>query len=165
MTDEYEDYVKLLNSQPEGERDYQALIIEHSAFSQTYYLGFDNAEFVGLDNNGVQRMFTPANISAVNPSNDNDLSQTSSFSIGDLYNVLDDELDLLPDDTVEPILVTHLRYTSSSETPAEFITYDAKTVAQKEGVFTISCGAPDLNKDQTGEAYTLDQFPALRGYS
>lgn len=162
---EYDEYVKLLNSQPEGERDYQALIIEHSAFSQTYYLGFDNAELTGLDHNGVQRTFTPTNISAVNPSNDNDLSQISSFSIGDLDNILDDELDRLPANTDEPILITHLRYTSNSETPAEYITYDAKTVAQKEGAFTINCGAPNLNKDQTGETYTLDQFPALRGYS
>ena len=165
MSDEYDDYVKLLNSQFEGVRDYEALIIENPAFSQTYYLGFDNANFISLDHDGIERAFTPSNIKAVNPSNDNDLSQTSSFSIGDLYNVLDDELDLLQGNTVEPILVTHLRYTSKSQTPSEFITYEAKAVAQKEGVFTINCGAPDLNKDQTGETYTLDQFPALRGYS
>lgn len=164
MSDEYEDYVKLLNSQPDGERDYQGLIVSHSKFSKTYYLGFDNADFTALDPDGVERHFVASNINAVNPSNDNDLSQVASFSIGDLYNVLDDELDLLPPDTDETIQVTHLQYISGSDTSAEYITYDAKDVTQKEGAFTIACGAPDLNKDETGEVYSLDQFPSLRGF-
>ena len=165
MNEEYDiDYVNLLNSRVEGEREYETLIIEHSAFTQTYYLNFDNAPLLINDNNGVEREFIPANISATNPANDNDLSQTSSFTIGDLFNVLDDELQRwAKNDNDEDVLLTHLKYTSKSQVPSQYITYDVKTVLQNDGAFTLNCGAPDLNRDETGESYTLDRASALRG--
>ncbi len=155
----FEDYKILLNSVPENEQYYELLIISHSDMSQPYYLVRDTVPLtaLGLD-------FTPANIKPEKPTSSNDLDQTSSFSIGDIDNVLDTELDNIPLDTTEKIVCRSIVVLSSDlNTAVEDISFYVDSVPQQRGVFTIKSSVTDLNLQKTGEAMTLTRLPALRG--
>ena len=155
---DFNDYRILLSSQPENERYYELLIISHSAMSKTYYLVIDSAPLTAL---GFD--FEPANISPSQPVNSNDLDQTASFSIGDVDNVLDAELDLIPLDTSEDILCRSVVVLAEDlDTPIEDITFYAESIPQQKGSFTIQASVTDLSSQQTGEAFTLTRFKPLR---
>lgn len=155
----FEDYQILLSSQPENEREYELLIISHSLMSKTYYLVIDSAPLTAL--NGI--VFEPANITSASPINSNDLDQTASFSISDVDNVLDDEMDLIPLDNEENIVCRSVIVTSSDlDTPMIDISFYVETVPQQLGLFTIKSSVTDLNAKKTGEAFTLTDFPMLR---
>lgn len=156
---QYEQYQKILNSQPENETYFETIIISHSKMTAPRYFVFDS---VPLDAGGFT--FIPANISATNAANSNDLDQQASFSIADDNNELDDELYRIPLNDKEDVIVAYGRYISTDlSSPVEYVEYTAKTVPQKEGAFTIQCGVPNLNSNQTGEVYSFDRFPMLRG--
>lgn len=158
-----DDYRILLASQPENERYYETIELSHSLFSKTYYLVVDSksldATVPGL---GVVT-FEPASIKPVNSIQSDDLDQSVSFTIADVENILDDELDRIPLGNQEsPLLVYRIYLNTDLSEPVEFFEYDIKEVAQQEGIFTIKAGSPDLNSDQTGEIYDLERFPMLR---
>jgi hypothetical protein len=164
ILNEFEAYELLLNSQPENERQFETLILSHSKFSQTFYLVFDSVPLTAKLSGGETVTFQPANVSSTNAQNSNDLDQTASFTISDLDNVLDDELDLIPlGDTESPVAGFGIYTTGFLDAPADFVEYTVKSIPQKKGAFTLMCGAPDLNNDETGEVYDLDRFPTLRG--
>jgi hypothetical protein len=160
MLNSFDDYKKLLNSEPEGERYYEMLIISHSAMSQTYNLVIDSAPLTAL--NGVE--FRPANVKPSKPINGNDLDQTASFTIGDEFNELDGELDRIPLDTAEKIVCRSVIVVSTDlDSPVEDISFYVDSIPQQKGAFTIKSSVTDLNLQQTGEAMTLTRLPALAG--
>lgn len=164
MSDAFDAYVKLLNSVPENERQYEVVIISHSKFSKTYYLVIDNLPLTANLQDGTLVTFEPASISSTNAQNTNDLDQLASFTIADVNNELDAELDRIPLGDPEVPTVTYGIYHSDYlDEPVEWVVYDVKNVPQEKGVFTINTGVPDLNRDQTGEVFDLDRFPMLRG--
>lgn len=163
MSSEYDAYVELLNSQPENIQRYETLSLSHSDFSQTYNLVFDSVDLIATNNNGVLTTYVPANASSTDAQNNNDLDQLASFTLPDLDNTLDDELDRIALGTTEKIAAVYSIYTTGNlDAPADFVEYNVDSVAQRKGVFTIKCGAPKLNKDETGEAFSLARFPMLR---
>ena len=161
--DEDQAYVILLNSQPEDETYYEAVSLSHSKFTKTYYLVVDSVPLNKKLPNGQDVTFSPANITPSNAQNSNDLDQLASFSIADLENIYDDELSNIPLGDNESPVIGYYVYVSDHDLPAQFIEYTAKSIAQASGAFTIKCGAPDLNKDETGEVFDLERFPMLRG--
>lgn len=155
---EYEQYQILLNSQPENETYFETIIISHSKMSKTYYFVFDSVPLVA---GGFT--FTPANISVTNAQNTNDLDQQASFTISDINNELDDELDRIPLGNTEDIIVGYGVYVSGLlDAPAEYFEYTVQSIPQKLGAFTMQCGAPNLNRDETGEVFSFERFPMLR---
>lgn len=163
MSDEYDAYVNFLNSNPENDQLFECLIIAHSLFTKTYNLVFDSKEFTANSPDGIETTFAPANIRSTNAANNNDLDQLATFTIEDLDNILDDELDRLPLGNTENPVATYCIYTKSFDDPADFVVYDVNSVPQKAGAFTLSCGAPKLNVNETGEKFDFDRFPMLRG--
>lgn len=160
---EFEQYEVLLNSQPEGKAYFETIIISHSLISKTHYLVFNSEPLTAKLTTGETVTFLPANISATNAQNTNDLDQQASFSIEDVNNELDDELDLIPLGDTEDIIVGYGVYLSDAlDAPADFIEYTAKSFPQKKGSFTMQCGAPNLNQNETGEIMDLARFPMLR---
>lgn len=160
---EFEQYERLLNSQPENETYFETIFISHSKLSKTFYFVFDSVDLTAKLSTGETVTFLPANITATNAQNNNDLDQQASFSIGDPDNELDDELDRIPLGDTEDIIVGYGVYVSTAlDAPAEFISYTVRSVPQKLGTFTMQCGAPDLNRDETGEVFSFDRFPTLR---
>ena len=131
--------------------------------SATRYFVFNSVPLTAKLITGQTVTFLPANIAATNASNSNDLDQQASFSIGDESNELDDELDRIPLGDTEDIIVGFGVYVSTGlDAPAEFIEYTVKSIPQKLGTFTMQCGAPDLNKNETGEVFSFSRFPMLR---
>lgn len=159
---EFEAYEILLNSQPEGQRYFETISISHSKISKDYNFVIDTVDLIAGDN-GDLITFTPANISPTSAQNNNDLDQTASFTIEDLTNQLDDEMDNIPLGDDEDIIIKYRIYVSDYlDNPADSAEYIVKSIAQKTGAFTLQCGAPSLNADQTGEVFSLDRFPTLR---
>lgn len=161
---EFQAYEKLLNSQPENERYYQMLIISHSLFSQTHYLVYNSLSVMANLPTGELVTFQPVNFDSVNALNTNDLDQSASFTLPDVNNILDNELDNIPLDNEEPIVCAYAIYHSDYlNSPVEYIEYEVNEIPHKKGLFTMKVGAPDLNADQTGEIFDYDRFPMLRG--
>lgn len=160
---EEEDYRKFLASNPEGVRYYRTVSISHSQMSKTYNLVMDSAQLIASDENGNTITYEPAAMLESGSMQTNDLDQTASYTISDTYNVLDGELDRIDINTIEPIIVTFRGYHSDYLTnPVQVLTYNANSVAQAKGSFTIKTGVPDLNSDQTGQIYNLNDFPMMR---
>lgn len=157
---DFNDYKILLNSAPENERYYELLILSHSEMSKTYYLVIDSRELIALS--GL--VFEPANINPSAPISSNDLDQSSSFTIGDVYNILDAELDNIALDTEEKILCRSLFVLSTDlDTPMRDTTFYADSIPQSQGVFTIKSSVTDLNSQTTGEVMNLTNLPSLGG--
>jgi hypothetical protein len=160
---EQEAYRKFLASNPEGKREYHTISISHSQMSKTYNLVMDSVELIANDENGLLITYSPAAMLESGSMQTNDLDQSASYTISDEFNVLDGELDRIDIDSVEPVVVTFRGYHSDYlSKPVEVLTYNANSVAQAKGSFTIKTGVPDLNSDQTGEIYNLDDFPMMR---
>jgi hypothetical protein len=160
---EFEQYERLLNSQPENETFFETIFISHSKMTATRYFVFNSVPLTAKLNTGETVTFLPANISATNAQNSNDLDQQASFTIGDENNELDDELDRIPLGDTEDIIVSYGVYVSTGlDAPAEFIEYTVKSIPQKLGAFTMQCGAPNLNQNETGEVFSFSRFPMLR---
>jgi hypothetical protein len=160
---EMEAYKKLLASQPENETYYECVTLSHSLFSKTYYLVVDSQPLTAQIPTGQLVTFEPASIAPTNAQNSNDLDQSVSFTISDVENILDSELDRIPLGNQEsPIAAYSIYHSDFLNSPVEHTAYTVKSVPQKKGAFTVKAGAPDLNSDETGEIYDLDRFPPLR---
>ena len=160
---ELEQYKELLNSQPENEMQFETVVISHSKMSATRYFVFDSKPLTAKLITGETVEFLPINGTSTNAQNNNDLDQQASFSIADESNELDDELDRIPLGDAEDVIVGAGTYVSTSlEAPAEFIEYTVNSFPQKTGAFTMQCGAPNLNQNETGEIMDLNRFPMLR---
>ena len=163
MPTEQEAYEKLLNSQPEGERVYETIAISHPDI-ETRYLVIDSLPLKANLPTGELVTFQPASIASTNAVNSNDLDQKATFTIADVYNELDEVLDSIPLNTTDKPVIAYSQYHSDYLTsPVEYVEYDIESIPQKKGVFTVKCGVPDLNSDETGEIFDLDRFPMLRG--
>ena len=158
----FEDYKILLNSQKENDRYYELVILSHSQMSKTYYLVRDSLPLtVTLD--GSLQEFEQSVMNKTGPINSNDLDQIASFTIADIENALDAELDNIGLDTEEDVLCRALIYISTDlVNPVEDITYFVDSVPQEKGVFTVKSSVTDLNRETTGEAATLTRFPMNR---
>jgi hypothetical protein len=154
----------LLSTYPVGEYLIDTLQISHSLFSQDYYLTREPGGLVALIEGSISKSFTGSNIEITLNSTKSDLDQNFSFTIQDLENVFDDELDLIPLDNTEDILLTYRGFLSSdlSEPAQGPIVLEAISASQEKGKFTISAGAPQLNWNKTGVIYSYDDFPMLR---
>lgn len=154
----FEDYKILVNSVPENQQYFELVIISHSDMSKTYQLVNDSKPLsaIGLE-------FTPSVMKPIKPVNSNDLDQIASFTIADVLNELDAELDRIPLDTEEKVLCRYLVVLSDDTSNAvEDITFFVDTVSQELGAFTIRSSVSNLNRDKTGEAFTLTRFPMLK---
>ncbi len=154
-----------LVSRSESDRELECIRVYHSAFSKVYYLARDNQEFTAnLPVTKELVTFEPANLEPSRAINSNDLDQGATFTIGDLDNILDDELDRIPDGDTEQIQLTHYIYLKSATTEPQFyISYDIKSVAQEKGAFSVTAGTRDLNRDKTGDTYDFGIYEPLRG--
>lgn len=160
---EIEAYKRKLASNPEGKRYHRTLSLSHSLLSKTYNFVIDNAQLVADDEDGNEITYEPAAILESTPFQSNDLSQDASYTLSDVRNILDSELDRIPLDNEEALILTFRGYHSDYlGSPVEVFKYNANSIAQNKGSFTVRAGVPDLNSDQTGQLYDLDTFPMMR---
>ena len=154
----FEDYKVLLASRPENDTYYELVTITHSLLSKTYRFAINTQDVIS---GGL--VYEKANIKLGRAITSNDLNQSMTFTIGDVDNVLDSELDNIPLESNEsPVVNYKIVLSTDLDNPVEDISFDVESVPQKKGVFTMKTGVTDLNKLQTGELYTYNQFPMLR---
>lgn len=153
----------LLTTYPKGDYIIETLEIYHSKFSQRYYFTREVGGLTAYLETGQQVTFEPINFEADLYSSKSDLDKNLSFTLSDLNNQLDDELDRIPLNDEEKIAVIYRNYNASDLSDVgDIYKLEAVNVSQEKGTFTISAGAPQLNWSKTGIIYDYDTFPTLR---
>lgn len=97
-----------------------------------------------------------------------DLDQSFTITLGDLGEVLPKELDSVASAqgyNVKPV-VTYRTYRSDDLTRPLFgpVLLEVESFAFNREGSTFTAKAPSLNVNKTGELYTLERFPMLRGF-
>nr|UVX59586.1 MAG: protein of unknown function DUF1833 [Bacteriophage sp.]DAP40289.1 MAG TPA: protein of unknown function (DUF1833) [Caudoviricetes sp.] len=158
-------YRRKLASNPDGEMDYITLQVSHPLLSKTYYLVRGLQELTATLETGETITFEPTPMEASGAANNNDMDQTTTFTLPDVGNLLDDELDNIPMDSTELPKFIFRRYVSTDLSyPADGpVVYEAQTIAQDKGRFSANLGTPMLNQRSTGILMTPKEIPLLRG--
>lgn len=158
-------YKLKLASNPEGELDYETVEITHSLLSKRYLIVRGNAPLTATLETGETVTFEPSPMEATDAANSNDLDQQASFTLPDVGNLLDDEMQNIPLDNQEWPVFTFRRYVSTdlSYPCVGPITYDLQSLSQSKGVFTADVGVPRLNERPTGILATPTDIPLLKG--
>jgi hypothetical protein len=145
------------------------LEISHPSFSQTYYCvrNHVNGVTVTLETAAVvDFVYYPMQITRIGVQDD--LDQSLHVELGDLGAVLPRELDnIAADDTfhIKPIIKYRSYRSDNLDEPMTGpITLEVKDFKfTKEGA-AFDAKAPQLNINRTGELYSIDRFPMLRGF-
>lgn len=158
-------YRRKLASNPDGEMDYITLQISHPLLSKTYYLVRGTSDLTATLETGETVMFEATPMDAKNAANNNDMDQTASFSLPDVLNILDEEMDRIPySDTELPKFIFRRYVSTDLSYPCDGpVVYELQTLTQEKGVFTAETGTPMLNQRQTGILMTPEEIPLLRG--
>ena len=156
----------ILTTYPAGVYTIDTIEISHSSFSAPYYLTREPGGITASTELLAGVFFEPAGFKPVLNEDKSDLDKNFTFTIPDPDNILDDELDGIPLDDVEPVLCIYRAYNSDDFSEPSYGPFklEVKTVSQDKGVFTISCGVPNTNTRPTGVRFTLEQFPTLKSY-
>jgi hypothetical protein len=156
-----EDYQRLLASGTQDEFAINTITISHSLIND-FYLVADNKELIATDEDSVQRTYLPSALRVDLRKNTNDLDQSGLFTLAVDNNALKDQLDLVPVNNTEQVLLTFRIYLSSDlSAPVEIYKFVIQDVTYKLGVATFTAGAPQLDLTQSGIRYTLQDFPTL----
>lgn len=159
-----EDYKIFLNSQPEEERVFETIEIEHPSLSQVFRFVRDPKALNAKDENGIDRVYDPINFASSNTKISDDLDQLANFNLPDIDNILDDEMSRIDiGDQTKPTITYRIYLSANLDEIAEgpFI-YDLESISQGKGIFTVRSGIPRLNTRETGQTYNFTDFPMLR---
>lgn len=158
-------YRRKLASNPDGEMDYITLEITHPLLSKRWLLVRGTSDLTATLETGETVTFEATPMDAKNAANNNDMDQTASFSLPDVLNILDEEMDRIPYSNTELPKFTFRRYVGTDLSfPCDGpVVYELQTLTQEKGVFTAETGTPMLNQRQTGILMTPEEIPLLRG--
>ena len=158
-------YRRKLASNPDGELDYITLEITHPLLSKRWLLVRGTSYLTATLETGETVTFEATPMDAKNAANNNDMDQTASFSLPDVLNILDEEMDRVPYNNTELPKFIFRRYVSTDLLyPCDGpVVYELQTLTQEKGVFTAETGTPMLNQRQTGILMTPEEIPLLRG--
>ncbi len=160
---------ELLASYPKGKYQIDTLEISHSLFTQTFYFTREpegiTATITNLNETTEEVDFVGTNFEPVLNERKSDLNSDFAFTLADPDNLLDDQLDLIPLNDEEPILVIYRVYNSDDfSKEGEIHRLEVLNVNQDKAVFTIETGVPQLNWQSTGIIYDYDTFSPLRAF-
>lgn len=161
----YDNY--LLNN-PDGERHIEIVTISHSKLTKTYHLTpTPEPVSVTLETDEVITP-EPVNLTVEKSSSKDDLDEKFNFNFADIDGRLNDEADNIPLDDEESVLITYRGFMASdTSAPAEgpFILNGVSMTKSTNGTVTIAAQSPSLVVNRTGELYTYERFPTLRGFT
>jgi hypothetical protein len=147
----------------------ETLTISHSAFTQTYYLVRNAVEGITAtleDSTSHFFQYSPLSITPIGASDD--LDQSLKIAFGDLGEILPMELDSVAshDGFGEKPVIKYRVYRSDDleHILCGPIILEAKSFSFNREGSTFEARAPSLNINQTGELYTFDRFPMLKGF-
>lgn len=148
---------------------YETLQIYHSSFSKVYWIVRNamNGLDATLEDGTLQHFdYYPLAITATGAADD--LDQSLKISVGDLGEIIPQELDrCMAAGTMntKPSCTYRTFRSDSLAAPMDGpYVFDIPNFAQKASNVTFTASAPKLNSGTTGEAYTTDRFPMMRGF-
>ncbi len=154
-----------LASNPEGELDYQTVEITHPLLSKRYLIVMGTSPLTATLETGETVTFEPSPMEVKSAANNNTMDQQASYTLPDVGNQLDDEMDRIPFDNEDwPVFTFRAFVSTDLSYPAQGpVSYDLQALSQSKGVFTADVGVPRLNERPTGILMTPDVIPLLRG--
>ena len=160
-----EAYKRKLASNPDGQLDFDTVEITDPNFSRRYLLVVGTSPLTATLETGETVTFEPTPMEVVEGGNNNDTDQQASFTLPDVGNQLDDEMQNIPLDNQAWPVFTYRRFISTDLSyPCDGpVTYDLQSLSQEKGVFTADVGVPRLNERGTGILATPTEIPLLRG--
>lgn len=147
----------------------ETLEISHPNFTKTYRIVRNAVEGTTVTlENGSLATFDYYPLQIENAGVRDDLDQSIKINLGDLGEVLPKELDEVSSNNgfgIKPIVI-YRTYRSDDLTRPLFgpVTLEVSTFAFNREGSTFEAKAPSLNINKTGEIYSLDRFPMLRGF-
>jgi len=158
-------YKLKLASNPEGEIGYQTVEITHSLLSKRYLIVMGNEPLTATLETGEVVTFEPSAMEVKSASNNNTMDQQAAYTLPDVGNLLDDEMDRIPLGNTEWPLFTFRAFVSTDLSyPCNGpVSYDLQALSQSKGVFTADVGVPRLNERPTGILMSPDVIPLIRG--
>lgn len=147
----------------------ELLEIAHPQFSRTYYLcrNYRKGVTVTLENS-TERHFEYRPCKITKSANTDNLDAGLQISLGDLGTVIPAEIDRVEAvDGFNVMPTCKYRVYRSTDLTAPYIGpfyFEIKNVSNNRTGATLEAKAPGLNFSKTGELYTIDRFPMLRGF-
>jgi hypothetical protein len=95
------------------------------------------------------------------------LDQSITLTFGDLGEVLPNELDVVLEANnfvTKPILKYRIYRSDDLTAPLEVITLEVQSISFQKIGAVIEARSKALNINKTGEIYTIDRFPMLKGF-
>jgi len=153
----------ILTTYPKGIYTIDTIEITHSLFTERFLFTREPSGITATLETAEVVTFEGVNFEAELNQKRADLDANFAFTLADPENLLDDQLDLIPFDNTEPIVIVYRAFNSDDlSEPSTVYNLQALNVSQKNGLFTIECGAQQLNWSATGKIYDYDTFPMLR---
>ncbi|UXC34775.1 DUF1833 domain-containing protein [Cupriavidus gilardii] len=154
-------------SAPQTKYVVPVLEIRHSAMSNAWYLWREGVEGKVTLETGRVVVAEGANFSVKLAGTPAHLDQEYSFTLStvDIEDKFRAELDRIPIDTKEKIVLVYREYLSDDlGYPNAVAKLQVESLSYELGAATISAVAPRLNITRTGELYTPKEIPMLRGF-
>jgi hypothetical protein len=158
---------RFLASAPQSKHAIQVISISHSAMSQEYNLWTEPYAGEVTTEDDIVIEPQPTNIAIKLAGTPAHLDQAFDISISTVASpsVFRAEMDRIPLDTTERIVVVYREYLSDNlEEPQAVATLQVESIGYTRGAAVITAASPRLNVTRTGELYTLKRFPMLRGF-
>ncbi len=143
--------------------------ISHPNFTKVYRVVRNAVQGVTVKlETGANATFDYYPLRIENNGDRDDLDQSFTFTLGDLGDVLPKELDAvaLGNGFAEKPKVVYRTYRSDDLNRPLFgpVNLEVESFAFNRDGSTFTAKAPSLNLNKTGETYTLERFPMLRGF-
>lgn len=162
------DYNYWLSGNPD---DVRLLLVEitHPAWSKPYRIVQNHADGLSVKHeNGVSYFYEYVPLTIQRGSNSDDLDQDITIGVGDLGEDFPSELKRARDSQYSDIRPTlnYREYNLSDLTKPQLTILGLEVTdyePKREGAVFV-CRAKQMNLTKTGEVYTLDNTPTLRGF-
>lgn len=155
-----------LASAPQNIYPIQTIEISHSAMTKVYYLWREHYTGSITTETGVKEV-TPVNLEIKLAGSENNLDQrfTILVDLTDINDEFREQLDRIPLDTQEKIVIIYREYLSDDLTEVlSQAVLQAESVSFTIGAANISAIQPRLSLTRTGEIYSTRVIPMLRGF-
>ena len=162
-------YTEFFLNSPSNVVQLELIEISHSAFSKIYRIVRNNTSGVTVKlETGSYATFDYYPLKITPISQQDDLDQILKIELGDLGEIIPVELDAVHAANKyneKPVLI-YRTYRSDDLEEILFgpINLEVKSFAFTKNGAAFEAIAPSLNINKTGEFYTIDRFPTLKGF-
>jgi hypothetical protein len=146
------------------------ITISHPSFTKVYNVVRNSIMGITVTlETAVVQAFEYYPLAITPTSSENDLDQVLKVTLGDLGQLLPKELDAVRTDgtfIIKPTLLYREYRSDSLGAPINGpVRFQIDNITFNDDGATFQASAPRLNMTGTGERYTYDRFPMLRGFN